>query len=37
MGQAALNSVSGSQTLDVSAALDVVSKHAAEGRKNRKI
>ena len=37
MGQAALKSVSSDQALDVSSALDVVSKCAAEGRKKRQI
>lgn len=37
MGQAALKSIAKSQNLDMSSALDVVSKYAAEGRENRRI
>jgi len=37
MGQAALKPIDASQALDVSSALDVVTKYAAEGRKNRQI
>lgn len=37
MGQAALKSVGTVETLDVSSALDTVSEHAADGRKNRQI
>jgi len=37
MGQPAIKSIKAEPELDVSSALDVISKHAAEGRKNRKI
>ena len=37
MGQAALKSVDGKPTLDVSGVLDLVSEKAPEARKNRKI
>ncbi|MGB0906826.1 MAG: flavin-dependent monooxygenase [Maricaulaceae bacterium] len=37
MGQAALKSVKDDAVLDISSALDAVSEHAADGRKNRQI
>lgn len=37
MGQAALKPIKTEDRLDISSALDVVSKYAAEGRKNRQI